>query len=255
VLRRGGTDAGHHGATTPARSRRRMRGCHGCAPQASRPDGGRERRGPALRPDPPSGQTGAIMIKGCERLLAIDVASAGARSQVCRLLGIDAQKRVASRAQLLEEMCQRAARLPSMRRGTTGQHFAHLAPGTTEPSEHPAHDAGSGTAGVFLQAVGHLLGCYIRPDNVLAQGVACGAVCDRVWYLLDPVRVCDFRLFASASGRADATARRLIGQLRELPYAVSDGLRIACKDLRDGAGAAMPQGDRFERCKAAAVLF
>ena len=65
----------------------------------------------------------------------------------------------------------------------------------------------------------------------------------------------DFRLFASASGLADTLARRVIGELLELPHAVFNGLRIASKDLRDVAGAAMAQFDRFECGKAAAVLF
>ncbi len=48
----------------------------------------------AMRNDHPSGQTGEIMIKGFERLLAVDFAVAVERSQVFLLLGIDAQGRV-----------------------------------------------------------------------------------------------------------------------------------------------------------------
>src|SRR6266702_4687188 len=98
-------------------------------------------------------------------------------------------------------------------------------------------------------------GGHIRPHHVLAHRVTCDAVFDRVLHLLDQVRLFDFRLFASASGLADAIARRIIGELLELPHAVFDGLRIACEDLRDVADAAMPQFDRFECGKAAAVLF
>src|SRR5712692_2453756 len=129
----------------------------------------------------------------------------------------------------------------AMRRVPSGQYFGYLAPGKTEPIENPSHDAGSGIDGLFLQALGNLLGCQIRPHNVLAHGVACGAVFDGVWYLLDQVRLFDFRLFASASRLADATSRRIIGQLLELPHAVFDGVRIASQDLGDGAGAAMSQ--------------
>jgi len=74
-------------------------------------------------------------------------------------------------------------------------------------------------------------------------------------HLLEEAYLFDFRLFASASGLADATARRIIGELLELPHAVFHGLRVAGETLRDVADASMPQFDRFERGKAAAVLF
>src|SRR5712691_10042288 len=98
-------------------------------------------------------------------------------------------------------------------------------------------------------------GGQIRPHHVLAHRVPSGTVFDRVLSLLGQVRVFDLRLFASASGLADTTARRVIGQLLERSPAVFDGLRVASKDLRDVAGAAMSQCDRFECGKAAAVLF
>ena len=74
-------------------------------------------------------------------------------------------------------------------------------------------------------------------------------------HLLEKGYVFDFRLFAPASGLADATARRISGELLELPHAVFHGLRVAGEHLRDVADASMPQFDRFERGKAAAVLF
>ena len=209
----------------------------------------------AMRNDHTSGQTRDIMIKGFERLLAVDFAIAVECSQVCLLLGIDAQDRVTRFEKRLDEMRQMAELLAAMRRVTTGQHLEDLAPGKTEPIENTSHDAGSGPDGVVLQAVGNLLGCQIRPHNVLAHRVASGTVFERVLDLLGQVRVFDLRLFASASGLADTTARRGIGQLLELLHAVFDSLRVASKHLRDGAGAAMPSFDRFECGKAAAVLF
>jgi hypothetical protein len=145
--------------------------------------------------------------------------------------------------------------LAAMRRVAAGQHLEHLAPGQPEPIENTSHDAGSGTNGSFLQALGNLLGCQIRPHHVLAHRVAGGVVFDHVLYLVGQVRVFDLRLFASASGLADATSRRIIGQLLELPPALFDGLRIASQDLGDGAGAAMSSFDRFECRKASTVLF
>ena len=208
-----------------------------------------------MRHDHTTGQAGDIMITRCACLLAVSLAIPVERSQACLLLGIHAQDRVASLEKRLHEMGQMAKRRIALRRVAAGPYLAHLAPGNTEPIEHPSHDAGSDTDGVVLQALGHLLGCHIRPHHVLAHGVARGAVFDRVVHLLDQVHVCDFRLCASASGLADATSRRIIGEWRELPHAVCDGVRIASKDLRDGAGAAMPQCDRFEGGTASAVLF
>jgi hypothetical protein len=83
-------------------------------------------------------------------------------------------------------------------------------------------------------------GGQICPHHVLAHGVACDAVFDRVLHLLEQGCVFDFRFFASAAGLADATARRIIGEVLELPHAVFDGLRVACEDLRDVVDAAMP---------------
>ena len=195
------------------------------------------------------------MIKRFEGLLAVYLAIPIERSHVVFLLGINAQDRVARREKLLHEMGQMAKLRITMRRVAAGQHLEHVAPGNTTSIENTSHNAGSGTDGMFPQACGNLLGGQIRPPHVLAHRVTCDAVFDRVLHLLDQVRLFDFRLFASASGLADATARRIIGELLALPHAVFDGLRIACEDLRDGADAAMPQCDRFECGKAAAVLF
>src|SRR4029450_272719 len=119
----------------------------------------------AMRDDHTSGQTGEIMIKGFEGLLAVDFAIAVECSQVFLLLGIDAQDRMASLEKRLDEMSQMAELLAAMRRVTTGQHLEHLASGKTEPIENPAHDAGSGVDGLFLQALGNLLGCQICPHD------------------------------------------------------------------------------------------
>src|SRR6266849_6128276 len=101
---------------------------------------------------------------------------------------------------------------------------------------------------------GNPLGGQIRPHNVRAHGITCGAVLDRLLHLVGQVRVFDFRLFASTSGLADATSGRIIGELRAFPHAVFDGLGIASQDLGDGAGAAMAECDRFECRKASAIL-
>src|SRR5712691_1113848 len=106
----------------------------------------------AMRNDNASGQTGEIMIKGLERLLAVYLAIAIERAQKFLLLGIHAQDRVASLKKLLDEMGQMAELGVAMRRVTPGQHFGHLAPGKTEPIENPSHDAGGGKDGLFLQA-------------------------------------------------------------------------------------------------------
>src|SRR5712691_3913055 len=127
-------------------------------------------------------------------------------------------------------------------------------PGNPKPIENPSHDAGWGTDGLFLKALGNLLGGQIRPHNVRAHGITCGAVLDRLLHLVGQVRVFDFRLFASTSGLADATSSRIIGELRKFPHAVFDGLGIASQDLGDGAGAAMAECDRFECRKASAIL-
>src|SRR6266581_9273103 len=125
----------------------------------------------------------------------------------------------------------------------------------TKPIENPSHDAGCGTDGLLLKAFGNLLGGQIRPHNVLAHGITCGAVLDRLLHLVGQVRVFDFRLFASTSRLADATSGRIIGELLEFPHAVFDGLGIASQDLGDVAGAAMAEFDRFECRKASAILF
>src|SRR6476619_84959 len=208
-----------------------------------------------MRNDYTRGQTGEIMIKGFERLLAVDFAVAIERSQVFLLLGIDAQDGVTRFEKRLDEMRQMAELLAAMRRVTPGQHLEELAPGPTEPIENTSHDAGPGTDRAVLQAFGNLLVGQICPHHVLAPRVASGTVFDRVLDLLGQGRVFDLRLFASASGLADATSRRVIGQLLELLHTVFDGLRVASQDLRDVAGAAMPQFDRFECGQAAAVLF
>jgi len=208
-----------------------------------------------MRNEPATGQAGDSMITRFERLLARDLAITGERAQACLLLGIDAQDRVASLTKRLHAMGQMAKLRVAMWRVAAGEPLAHLAPGTTEPIEQTSHEAGSGTDGGVRQALGHCLGGQIRPYNVLAHGVACGAVFDGVVDLLEHVRVFDCRLFAPPSGRADATSRRIIGELLALPHAVFDGVRIASKDLRDGAGAAMPQCECCECGKAAAVLF
>src|SRR4029453_3810277 len=175
-----------------------------------------------MRNDHAPGQAGKIMIKRFEGLLAVYLAIPIERSQVFFLLGINAQDRVASREKLLNEMGQMAKLRIAMRRVAAGQHLEHLAPGNTESIENTSHDAGSGTDGMFPQACGNLLGGQTRPNHALANRVTCDAVFDRVLHLLDQVRVFDFCLFASASGLADATARRIIGELLELPHAVFD---------------------------------
>src|SRR5712692_2879619 len=142
----------------------------------------------------------------------------------------------------------------AIRRVAAGQPLGSLAPGNTKPIENPSHDAGWGTDGLFLKAFGNLLGGQIRPHNVRAHGITCGAVLDRLLHLVGQVRVFDFRLFASTSGLADATSGRIIGELRKFPHAVFDGLGIASQDLGDGAGAAMAECDRFECRKASAIL-
>lgn len=209
----------------------------------------------AMRDDHTSGQTGEIMIKGFERLLAVDFAIAVERSQVFLLLGIDAQDRVARFEKRLDDMGQMAELDAAMWRVAAGQYLEHLAPGKTEPIENTPYDAGSSTDGVFLQAFGKLLRGQIRPHHLLAHGITGGPVLDRVLYLLDHVRLFDFRLLASAPGLSDTTSRWIIGQLLELPHAICDGLRIASQNLGNVAGATMPQFDRFECCKTAAVLF
>lgn len=211
--------------------------------------------GDTMRNDHAPGQAGKIMIKCFEGLLAVDFAIPIERSQVFFLLGIHAQDRVARGEKLLDEMGQMAKLRIAMRGVPSGQHLEHVTPGKTESIENTSHDAGSGTDGLFPQACGNLLGGQIRPHHVLAHRVPGDAVFDRVLYLLDQGRLFAFRLFASAPGLADATARRIIGELLEFPHAVFDGLRMACEDLRDIADAAMPQFDRFECGKAAAVLF
>src|SRR5216683_3309109 len=114
-----------------------------------------------MRNDHAPGQAGKIMIKRFERLLAVYLAITVERAQEFLLLGIDAQDRVASLEKLLNEMRQMAELLAAMRRVAAGQHLEHLASGQTEPIENTPHDAGSGTDGLFLQALGNLLGCHI----------------------------------------------------------------------------------------------
>src|SRR5262249_7621153 len=162
---------------------------------------------------------------------------------------------VASLEKLLNEMGQMAKRRITMRRVAAGQYLGHLATGQTQRIEQASHDAGSSTDALCLQPVGNLLGGQIRPHHVLAHGITGGAVFDSVVHLLDQVRLFDFGLFASASWLADATSRRIIGKLLELPHAVFDGLRVASKDLRHVPDAAMAEFDRFECGKASAVLF
>src|SRR2546428_13115301 len=95
--------------------------------------------------DHASSQAGDIMIKGFERLLAVDFAIAVERAQKFLLLGIDAQDRVPRFEKRLDEMRQMAERLAAMRRVTTGQHLEDLAPGKAKPLKKASHHAGSGT--------------------------------------------------------------------------------------------------------------
>ena len=208
-----------------------------------------------MRNNHTTGQTGEIMIKRFERLLAVYLAIAIERSQELFLLGIDAQDRVASLEKLLDEMGQMAKLRIAMRRVAAGQHLSDLALGKTEGIENASHDARSNTDSLCLQAVGNLLGRHIRPHHVLAHGVTRGPVFDRVLHLLDELWLFGFRFLAATSWLADAVAGRIIGQLLELPHAVFDGLRVTPKDIGDVPGAAMSEFDRFDCRKAAAVLF
>jgi hypothetical protein len=207
-----------------------------------------------MRQKPPTGQTGTSMLKRLERLVAVPLALARERAQTLFLLGLDAQDRVASLKQLLEEMTARAALGVAMGRVAAGQPLRPLAPGNTEGIEQASHDARSSTDGLGLEAVGNLLGGHIRPHHVLAHGVTRGPVLERVWHLREDLWLFGCRFRAAPSWLADAVAGRIIGQWRALPHAVFDGLRVAPKDLGDGPGATMAEGDRFDCRKAAAVL-
>jgi hypothetical protein len=209
----------------------------------------------ARRDAHPSGQPGAIRRTGFERLLAVDFAIAGERSPGCLLLGIAAHDRVARFEQRVDDMGQMAAWDAAMWRVAAGPYREPLAPGKTEPSEQPPDEAGSSPDGVFLPAFGNLLRGQSRPPHLLAHGLTGGPVLDRVWSLLEHVRLCDCRLVASAPGLSDTTARWIIGPLLALPHAIWDGLRSASQHLGKGAAATMPQCERCEGCKTAAVLF
>jgi hypothetical protein len=74
-------------------------------------------------------------------------------------------------------------------------------------------------------------------------------------HALEQFRVLGFRLLASASVFADALARRIIGQVLKLSYALVKGLGIASQDVRNVRDPAMSQCQRFDGCKASAVLF
>jgi len=207
------------------------------------------------RHDHARGEAGDIMSKRFGRLVAVYFAIAGEGPQALLLLGIDAPDWGASIKQLLEQLGQMAALGAAMRRVAARPHLGSLAPDKTQPIENPSHEAGGDTDGLFVQAVGNFLGGQLRPHTVLAHGITCGVVLERRLPLLGQVRVFAFRLFASTSGRADATAGRSIGEVLEFPHAVSDGLGIASQDLGDVAGAAMAKVDRFACRKASAIFF
>jgi len=208
-----------------------------------------------MRNDHARGEAGEIMITRFERLVAVHFAIAGEGSPALFLLGIDAQDGVASLKKLWDHLGQMAELGAALRRVAARQHLGSLEPGKTKPIENPSYDAGCDTDGVFVKALGHFLGGQIRPHNVLAHGITCGVVLDRLLHLLGQVRVFDFRLFASTSGLADATSGRILEELLEFPHAVFDGLGIASQDLGDGAGAAMAKFDRFACRKASAIFF
>ena len=207
-----------------------------------------------MRHDHATSQTGDIMIKHWERLVAGHLPIAIERSQALLLLGIDAQDRVASLEERLDEVAHMAAWCVAMWRVAARQPLGPLAPGHTERSKHAAHDARADRDGLGVQAVGHLLGGHLRPHPVLAHGVARGPVLHRVVHLLHQCGVFAFRLLASASGLADALTSRIIGPLLPRPHAFLHGVRIASKHLRDGLDASMPACDGLDRGQAAAVL-
>ena len=205
-----------------------------------------------MRNDHTRGEAGEIMIKRFERLVAVYFAIAVKGSQELFLLGIDAQDGC-PRQETLGSTGPDGGTGRTMRQVAARQHLGYLAPGKTKPIEYPSHDAGCDTDGLFVKALGNFLGGQIRPHNVLAHGITCGVVLERLLHLLGQVRVFDFRLFASTSGFADTTSGS-IGELLEFPHAVFDGLGIASQDLGNVAGAAMAKFDRFE-CRKASAIF
>ena len=101
-----------------------------------------------MRNDHATGEAGAIMIKGLECLLAVDLAITVERAQKFLLLGIDAQNRVPRREKLLDEMAQRAKLRVALRRVTTRQDFGDLATGQPERIEQTSDNAGASTDAV-----------------------------------------------------------------------------------------------------------
>src|SRR2546421_5879798 len=207
-----------------------------------------------MRNEHATGEAGAIMIKGLECLLAVDLAMPVERAQPFLLLGPDAHNRVPRREQLLDEMAQGAQRRGALRGVTPRQAFGALATGQPERIEQTSDNAGASTDAVGVQAVGNLLGRHIRPQPVVTPGGASDPCFDRVVHVLEPCWVFGFRLLPSASWFANALARRIIGPWLALSEAFWDGVRIASQEVRHGCDPAMAQGERFDGRQAATVL-
>jgi len=120
----------------------------------------------AMRNDDATGQTGKIMIKHGDRLLAIHFAIAIERSQALFLLGIDAQDGVARFKKLVDEVADMAELGVTVGRIATRQHLGHLAPSKPERIQNTAHDPRADRDRLGVQAVGNLLVTSVHTTSV-----------------------------------------------------------------------------------------
>jgi hypothetical protein len=202
-----------------------------------------------------AGAAGTSMLKGFERLSTVDLPITIERASRCLFLSLDAQDGGARSETLLAEMSQRAALRAARRRVAAGHPLGHLPPGIAKPIEKASYEAGANTDGGGLQTVGYLVGGRLRPPHVLTHGVPCSPIFESVLDLLEHIRVLCCRLLPSAACFADAMCGGLSGQWLDLAHASLDGVRIASKDVGDGADPALAECDRCDGRQAAAILF